>query len=116
MIAKGSTFCRYALACRRFPQALIVKRDGKSRLLSSVVDRAAKIVVVGPRSGDDYLDELVHLPHGAKVVAQGNTLHDILKAGELEQLKNVLRRVVHDLLGLACFTSFFCVGKRFVEC
>jgi hypothetical protein len=42
-----------------------------------------RIVIVGPRSGDDCLLELAHLPQEARILATGNTLEEIQQDGEL---------------------------------
>ena len=42
-----------------------------------------RIVVVGPKSGDDSLLELSHLPQEARILATGNTLEELQQDGEL---------------------------------
>jgi hypothetical protein len=42
-----------------------------------------RIVIVGPRSGDDYLMELAHLPKEARILATGNTVEELRQDGEL---------------------------------
>ncbi len=42
-----------------------------------------RIVVVGPKSGDDCLTELGRLPKDARIIATGNTLEEIQRDGDI---------------------------------
>ncbi len=42
-----------------------------------------RIVVVGPRNGDDCLIELAHLPKEARIIATGSTLEELQQDGNL---------------------------------
>lgn len=42
-----------------------------------------RIVIVGPRSGEDCLLELAHLPKEARILATGNTIEELRQDGEL---------------------------------
>jgi phosphoglycerate dehydrogenase-like enzyme len=57
------------------------------------VNRPCRIVVVGPRNGDDSLLELRHLPDEARILATGSTLEELRKDGDLFSEANVLFNV-----------------------
>lgn len=42
----------------------------------------ARIIVVGPRQGEDSFSELAGLPGKARIVAHGATMEELLEAGE----------------------------------
>jgi hypothetical protein len=42
----------------------------------------ARIIVVGPRRGEDSFSELVALPAKAKIVAHGATMEELLESGD----------------------------------
>lgn len=60
-----------------------------------------RIVIVGPRSGDDSLFELAHLPKDARILATGNTLEEIRQDGELFTEANVILNITGNAQTLA---------------
>lgn len=54
---------------------------------------SCKIVVLGPKCGDDALKELASLPSEAEIVATGTTLDEIRKDGGLHTQANVILNV-----------------------
>lgn len=53
-----------------------------------------RIVVVGPRSGDDSLFELVHLPKDARILATGANIEELQTDGNLfTEVRRILKSV-----------------------
>lgn len=69
-----------------------------------------RIVVVGPKSGDDCLLELVNLPPEARILATGSTLEELQSEGNL--FTEVSTQTFHPLIIRPCLLeSPLFIGK-----
>lgn len=61
----------------------VLKMGNETSSLEKLQATNCRIVVVGPKSGDDCLLELVNLPKDARILATGANLEELKKDGNL---------------------------------